>query len=345
MGLFDRVERKLDRAINGAFARAFRAEVQPVEISAAIRRAMDDRAAVVGQGRTMVPNRFVVELDPNDHQRLTQFGTVLEDELVASVAEHVDSQHYQPGGSLHVEFVVRDDLDTGVFRVRPSTGDEGPRRVSSEPAPVRPLHRAAPGSHDTRPAAPRPRHPHPPEATMVADGDVGLAGNAAAAAAGAAAGTAAAGRTGGAWPPHHPDEAPGEGETARPSRQRNRDSARPAMGETRANPVVAAQPTPPDPSTRPYLDVDGDTYPLLGAITVLGRDTTADITLPDAGISRRHAEVRVTHDGPHLVVSLRDLGSTNGTFVNGERIDSRRLSDGDRVTVGRVSFVLRTRGR
>ena len=56
MGLFDRVERKLDRVINGAFARAFKAEVQPVEIAAAMRRAMDERAAVVGKGRTMVPN-------------------------------------------------------------------------------------------------------------------------------------------------------------------------------------------------------------------------------------------------------------------------------------------------
>ena len=47
MGLFDRVERRLERAVNGAFARAFKSEVQPVEIASAIRRAMDDRAAVL----------------------------------------------------------------------------------------------------------------------------------------------------------------------------------------------------------------------------------------------------------------------------------------------------------
>ena len=54
MGLFDRVEGKLERAYNGIFARAFRAEV-PVEIASAIRRAMDDRASHAGRGRAIVP--------------------------------------------------------------------------------------------------------------------------------------------------------------------------------------------------------------------------------------------------------------------------------------------------
>ena len=70
-------------------------------------------------------------------------------------------------------------------------------------------------------------------------------------------------------------------------------------------------------------------------MTVLGRDDVADIVLDDPGISRRHSEIRVTTDGPHLVAaSIRDLNSTNGTFVNSERISSQRLSDGDRITVG-----------
>src|SRR5680860_1215256 len=46
VGLFDRVERGLERAVHGVFAKAFKAEVQPVEIAAAMRRAMDDRAAI-----------------------------------------------------------------------------------------------------------------------------------------------------------------------------------------------------------------------------------------------------------------------------------------------------------
>jgi pSer/pThr/pTyr-binding forkhead associated (FHA) protein len=53
----------------------------------------------------------------------------------------------------------------------------------------------------------------------------------------------------------------------------------------------------------------------------------------------------VTTDGPHLVANIRDLDSTNGTFVNGERITSQRLADGDRVKVGRTSLIFRTERR
>ncbi|GAB79097.1 FHA domain-containing protein, partial [Austwickia chelonae] len=97
-----------------------------------------------------------------------------------------------------------------------------------------------------------------------------------------------------------------------------------------------------DPSERPWLDMDGHGYPLLSALTVLGRDPHVDITLEDAGISRRHAEIRVTHDGPHFAISVRDLGSTNGTFVNGDRITSQHVTDGDRITLGRTSLVIRS---
>ena len=79
----------------------------------------------------------------------------------------------------------------------------------------------------------------------------------------------------------------------------------------------------------------------MGAMTILGRDDSADIILDDPGISRRHSELRVTTDGPHFVSTVRDLGSTNGTFVNGERITSEHLRDGDRITVGRTSITFR----
>ena len=102
-----------------------------------------------------------------------------------------------------------------------------------------------------------------------------------------------------------------------------------------------ARPKRANPADRPWLDVDGERYPLMGAMTVLGRDDVADIVLDDPGISRRHSEIRVTTDGPHLVASIRDLNSTNGTFVNSERISSQRLSDGDRITVGRTTVTYR----
>jgi hypothetical protein len=69
----------------------------------------------------------------------------------------------------------------------------------------------------------------------------------------------------------------------------------------------------------------------LGTSTVtIGRLPGNEVVLKDAGASRRHAEVR-ERDGGYV---LTDLGSTNGTQVNGETVQSRALADGDRITIG-----------
>ncbi len=272
MGVFDRVEQGLERAVHGVFAKAFKSEVQPVEIASAIRRAMDDRATTIGHGRTFVPNLFTIELAPADFERLTGFSDMLTDELVASAQEHAESQRYQPGGPIQVGFLSKEDLETGVFQVRPAT----------------------------------------------AKGTVG--GSSPAAAPGAASPVAAEGMS--------------------PAR-----SAVPPSPVIRHEPVGGARTPRSHPSQRPWLDVDGDHYPLLAAITILGRDNSADVILDDPGISRQHTEIRVTTDGPHLIANIRDLGSTNGTFVNGDRITSQRLSDGDRVNVGRTSMIFRAERR
>ena len=61
----------------------------------------------------------------------------------------------------------------------------------------------------------------------------------------------------------------------------------------------------------------GATFQIGAASTILGRGENAQIRLDDDGVSRRHAEIVRLDDG---AVQLRDLGSTNGTFVNGEKI-------------------------
>lgn len=67
---------------------------------------------------------------------------------------------------------------------------------------------------------------------------------------------------------------------------------------------------------------------------VLGRDTNCDLHLPDASVSRRHAELRRLEEG----FEVTDLGSTNGTLVNGEEVSSRILSSGDCLKVGSFLF-------
>ncbi|HEY1636476.1 MAG TPA: DUF3662 and FHA domain-containing protein [Acidimicrobiales bacterium] len=67
---------------------------------------------------------------------------------------------------------------------------------------------------------------------------------------------------------------------------------------------------------------------------VIGRLPECSVVLDDANVSRRHAELR--RDGPDVVVV--DLGSTNGTRVNGAQVRTQRLNDGDEITIGRSSL-------
>ena len=147
MGVFDRMEKGIERAVNGAFAKAFRSEVQPVEIASALRREVDDKATIVSRGRTLVPNTFVVELGPADHGRLGEWEDALSDELRDVVNEHAGQQQYAFVGPITVKFEEAEDLDTGLFRVRSST-TKGARRVAAGPpqqAPAsRPRSRHAP---------------------------------------------------------------------------------------------------------------------------------------------------------------------------------------------------------
>jgi len=64
MGILDRFEQGVERVVNTAFAKAFHGEVKPVELASALRREVDDRAAVVDRERTVVPNQFTIELSP-----------------------------------------------------------------------------------------------------------------------------------------------------------------------------------------------------------------------------------------------------------------------------------------
>lgn len=98
-------------------------------------------------------------------------------------------------------------------------------------------------------------------------------------------------------------------------------------GPERVEPAVSA------PSSR-LLVHDGATVrdvPLAaGATLTIGRLPECEVVLSDRGASRRHAQVRV--DG--IEATLTDLGSTNGTLLNGHQVQSRALRDGDKITIG-----------
>ena len=81
---------------------------------------------------------------------------------------------------------------------------------------------------------------------------------------------------------------------------------------------------------------EGMSYEITAAETLIGRNPTTDITLLDEGISREHA--LIVYDPEADGYTIEDLQSTNGTKVNGKRVRSAQLSDGDELQIGHTRF-------
>lgn len=215
MGILDSFERGLERAVNGAFARTFRSGLQPVEITAALRREVDTHASPIARDRILVPNRFVVRMSEADHLAMTALGQPLIDELSELLVRYVAEQRYQMASPPVITLEPDEGFAVGMLEVQSST-----ERVEVDWTPV--------------------------------------------------------------------------------------------------------------------LEIDGRRYPV-GARTVIGRGTDADITVEDTGISRKHLEV--TWNGRQA--EARDLGSTNGTTLNGARLTHAALQNDSVLQIGRTRIVFR----
>ncbi|WP_209324471.1 DUF3662 and FHA domain-containing protein [Brevibacterium renqingii] len=162
MGILDRFEKGLENVVNGAFAKAFRSQVEPVELAGALRREADNKAAVVSRGRTLTANHYVIELSPTDHERLSGLESELRSDLRQVIGDHAVEQAYSFVGPVSVEFALADDLDTGMYRVVSSTErpDGSPAAQPANRGGYDPVSRANPivgesPNSGARPAAPR----------------------------------------------------------------------------------------------------------------------------------------------------------------------------------------------
>ncbi|MBV9821128.1 MAG: FHA domain-containing protein [Actinobacteria bacterium] len=102
-----------------------------------------------------------------------------------------------------------------------------------------------------------------------------------------------------------------------------------------AQPTVQAEPR--RPAYQPRLSVDGTprVQHLKPGSNIVGRGTGSDLQLMDQGVSRRHADLQVA-DGQ---TTVHDLGSTNGTLVNGHQVRAQPLQHGDVIRVGHTRLV------
>ena len=150
VGVLQRFERRIEEMVNRPFARAFKAEVQPVEIASALQRECDDRAAIVARGRTMVPNAFVVALGSHDHERLSVYAEALGAELA------VDGPRARRGAGLRVHRPGDDRLRAGRGPAhRPVPGAQRRRRGRHR---GRVVHRGPGGRRRRRGPVGRGRH-------------------------------------------------------------------------------------------------------------------------------------------------------------------------------------------
>lgn len=117
MGFLDRFERGLEGAVNGVFARAFKGDVQPVEIAARLQKELDAEAKLMNRHKKLVPNEFVVGLSQHDYDRLTPYGRALTGEIIPELRAHAKEAGYVFNGPIMLHFELDDGLPTGRFTV------------------------------------------------------------------------------------------------------------------------------------------------------------------------------------------------------------------------------------
>jgi hypothetical protein len=118
MGIFERFEKKVEGAVNGVFARAFKGDVQPVEIAARLQRELDTEAKLMSRDTRLVPNDFVVGLSQHDHDKLVPYGKTLTAELAGELKTHATNMGYVFNGPVRIHLELDPALPVGRFTVQ-----------------------------------------------------------------------------------------------------------------------------------------------------------------------------------------------------------------------------------
>ncbi len=208
-------ERRLERIVEGAFARAFKSGLRPIEIGRRLTREMDDSRSIGVRGGTVVANHYRVRLSKQDADEFAQVTDTMQRELADLARDHAREEGYTFMGPVEVDFQVDPGMRVGAFSVE----------------------------------------------ARLREGEGGA----------------------------------GAGSLVLPSGERF------VLGET---------------------------------VVSIGRLPESTLVLEDPNVSRQHAEIRPSGTG----FVLADLGSTNGSKVNGIKVSERVLQDGDELTFGATTF-------
>lgn len=142
MGVFDRAEKKIGMAVDKVFARAFKGDVQPVEIAAGIQRELDAEAKLLSRDRRLVPNNFTVLLSSHDYNRLFPYSKTLTAEITPGLREHAAERSYVFNGPIAISYELDTSLPTGQFKVSSEATSADPSTPPGSGEASRPsLHR------------------------------------------------------------------------------------------------------------------------------------------------------------------------------------------------------------
>jgi hypothetical protein len=297
------LENMIAGLLEGTFGRVFRSEVRPMELAHKLVREMDENTTV-SVSRTYAPNEYSIWLSPRDRARYEGVEHEVIEELCAYLLEHARAEDFALASGPHIVFHTDEDLQLGEFGIEAlmvKPAPQGRERVQpderSSPAPGPP---AADRPAGARPAAPAAdlAGASPPGPTAPRRRELPVSSE-----------PAAVGNT----------MIFSNADRVREAVQRSGGARRPAKAL-----LVVAGPPP-----RRLL------VPPRGG--VIGRSRECDVVLEDAGVSRRHAELRPLDASAW---SIEDLGSTNGVQVNGRTVEGKHeLRSGDRIELGSTEIV------
>lgn len=300
MSLAQRFERRLEGMVGSAFARVFKGQVEPVEIGNALQREAMDKKAVMGSGQVLAPNRYRVTLSSSDYDRLAPWEVQLTRSLAELVQEYLDDNRLATIGDIEVYLAKDESLHTGVFGVASRMEPQAPPRRRPFDSMSVPVVAGHPDEY-VQPYGSQPPRSEPANQQPPY--------------------------------PQSQDQPPYQPPVAQPPPYQ--PPAYQPPGQPYQQPP-AYQP-PQRRGYRAQVVVDGTPRALelkVGS-NLVGRGSDSDLQLMDQGVSRRHADVHVA-DG-HTTVY--DLGSTNGTSVNGHPVQSQQLQHGDVIRVGHTRLV------
>jgi hypothetical protein len=299
MSVLRTIEQKIEGLFEGVFGRAFRTNVQPVELARKLTKEMDDHR-MTSVSRTYAPNEFTLFLSSGDRTQFKDYEPSLVLELQDFLAEHARRESYVLLSPPTVTIETDGDLPLGHFgiatrMVQTNRPDRAVRRGAEPvlPPPLPDLQSDPYGYDPTNDIVPVSAAAALPEPPLVVPAPV----------------------------PSPTPPAPGMHETMIYSPPPVDDEEEPVVAEPRQ---VDAR-----------LTGDLGDIALTKPVTVFGRAKECDVVAADLNVSRRHAEIHVEGGGHWLV----DLDSTNGTTVNGKKVKRVQLAAGDRIGIGSSELV------